>query len=84
MILFQNYIAKRKVFTAFVHPGKIKQNKTKQTEFFICCKLVTVGGYEIFFKGRYKETYSWWNSKTALFLRLFQSFTDLAVMEWVS
>ena len=45
---------------------------------------MTVGGYEIFLKGRYKETYSWWNSKTALFLRLFQSFTDLAVMEWVS
>ena len=46
-----------KVFTAFLHlvPFVSKRNKTKQnkTKFFICNKLVTVGGYEIFFKGRY-------------------------------
>ena len=48
------------MFTAFLHPGtyalqakEIKQSKTKQTKLFICNKLVTVGGYEIFFKGRY-------------------------------
>ena len=29
------------------------------------------------------ETCSWWNSKTALFWRLFQFLTDLAMMEWV-
>ena len=48
---------------------------------------MTVGGYDIFFLRvdiNFGIETSWWNSKTALFLRLFQSLTDLAVMEWVT